>query len=61
MDFVEIVRDKLGESGMTRSEFARKMEFSPKHIYDLLARRRKWNELSIKKASDILDIKIKYQ
>lgn len=60
--FSNIVKKRLKERDISVGEFAVKMGFSDKYVYDLLSKRNgsRWNEDSILKACEILGIEIKF-
>lgn len=58
MKFSEAVKTALIKTGMKRADLARKTGYSYQHIHDLLSGDRRWNEDSINKVCDALDLKI---
>jgi hypothetical protein len=61
-EFNETVLESLQKNNISKREFAKKMKLSIPYIYDLFKRRdgRRWNEDTINKACEILDLEIKF-
>ncbi|CVK18512.1 hypothetical protein [Sporomusa sphaeroides] len=61
-DFCEVVKNELKSQGMNVSTFADKMGFSLQYTYNLINRKgdKRWNEDSIQRACEILEIKIQF-
>lgn len=60
MSFTQVVRMKMAQIGMSSSELARRSGYSQQYISDLLAGRRRWNETTIDRVCEILDIKVQF-
>jgi transcriptional regulator with XRE-family HTH domain len=60
MNFTAIVKERMKELDMNRTELARGMGYSINYISDLLAGQRRWNETTISKACETLKIEIQY-
>ncbi len=45
---------------MTITELANKMGYCVQYVSDLLSGRRRWNETTMKKACEVLGIKVNY-
>jgi cyanate lyase len=58
MDFTSAVKKSLSAKGLRAIDISRLTGYSPQYINDLLLRRRRWNETTIKKVSKALGIKI---
>lgn len=60
MEFSRTVRLRMAELRMTGSKLAKKTGYSAKHISDLLAGRRRWNETTIDRVCKILGIRVQF-
>ena len=60
MDFSKIVKEILKQRDMTVTELANKMGYCVQYVSDLLSGRRRWNETTMKKACEVLGIKVNY-
>jgi len=58
MNFSEAVKTAMSKSKLKPSELARQTGYSAQHIYDLLSGDRRWNEDSINKVCEALELKI---
>lgn len=61
MNFSEVVKEALVQKNMKNAELARKVGHSPQYISDLLSGARRWNEDTINKVCDALNLTIKYE
>lgn len=63
MKFSRVVREKLRENDVSVAVFASKLGFSYQYVYDLLNGRggRRWNEDSMNKACEILDLELSFK
>lgn len=60
MDLTEAVTVAMERLNMKRSDIARATGYSHQHISDLLAGERRWNEESIRRVCEALDIQVSY-
>ncbi|OPG98401.1 hypothetical protein B2I21_08610 [Chryseobacterium mucoviscidosis] len=58
MNFSDSLKLVMRRTGVTKQELARSTGYSQQHIYDLLNRKRRWNEESLNKVCSVLDIDI---
>ena len=58
MEFSKKVKQAMAIKKINASELARQMGYSPKHVLDLLASKRRWNEETMAKACNVLNIKV---
>lgn len=58
MNFAEAVKVALEANKMKKAALAKATGYSYQHISDLLAGERRWNEDSINKVCEALDLKI---
>lgn len=60
MDFSNIVKDILSRNGMKNAELARKTGYSPQYISDLISGDRRWNEDSMNRVCEALNIEVNF-
>lgn len=60
MNFSEIVKNVLKQRNDTITMLAEQMGYSVQYVSDLLSGRRRWNETTMKKACEVLGIKVNY-
>lgn len=60
MNFSEIIKNKLNEENIKITDLAKKTGYSVQYMSDLIAGKRRWNESTITKVSDVLGIKIEF-
>lgn len=58
MGFSEKVKVVLAEKEMNPSELARQIGYSPQYVHDLLKGEKRWNEETISKVCNALDLEI---
>ena len=61
MNFSEIVKSKLNEENIKITYLAKKTGYSVQYMSDLIAGKRRWNEKTITKVSDVLGIKVEFK
>lgn len=61
MNFSEVVKNALAVKGIKNSELARSTGYSPQYISDLISGDRRWNEESINKVCEVLEIKVTFE
>jgi hypothetical protein len=61
-NFSEVVKNELKKQGKSVATFAEEMGFSLQYTYNLINRKgdKRWNEDSIQKACEVLDIAIQF-
>jgi len=60
VNFSEIIKNKLNEENIKITDLAKKTGYSVQYMSDLIAGKRRWNESTITKVSDVLGIKIEF-
>lgn len=60
MNFSQVVLKSLKERDMNPTDLARKTDYTPQYIHNLLDGNRRWNEESMKKVCDVLGLEVKY-
>lgn len=60
MNFSETVKKALKSKDLTASDLARMTGYTPQYIHDLLSGNRRWNEVTMNKACEALDIRIQF-
>lgn len=58
MKFSEIVRKQLKDQDLTPSDLARMTGYTPQYIHNLLDEKRRWNETTINRACEVLELEI---
>ncbi|MEV2909860.1 helix-turn-helix transcriptional regulator [Paenibacillus larvae] len=58
MNFSQVVKQQLKDMNMKASQLAVEIGHTPQHIHDLLKGNRNWNESTMKKACEVLGLKI---
>jgi len=61
MNFSDVVHKALKEKGMTSYALAKQMGYTPQYIHDLLNGNRRWNEITMAKACDVLGLEIEFK
>jgi plasmid maintenance system antidote protein VapI len=61
MKFSQIIKEAMDKKRMNASGLAREMGYTPKHVLDLLAGKRRWNEETMDKACEILEIETEFK
>ncbi|WP_328801995.1 helix-turn-helix transcriptional regulator [Paenibacillus sp. LX16] len=60
MHFSSTIKEALKYKGFSASDLARLTGYTPQYIHDLLAGNRRWNETTISKACNVLELEIKF-
>ncbi|MFF2014977.1 helix-turn-helix domain-containing protein [Paenibacillus sp. NPDC058177] len=58
MDFTQAVNKWIKENDSNPTEVARLMNYSPQYIINILNGDRRWNETTIKKACEVLGLRV---
>jgi len=58
MNFSKTVKEILKQRNMTITELAGQMGYCTQYVSDLLSGRRRWNETTMDKACEALDIQV---
>ncbi|ASS64708.1 helix-turn-helix transcriptional regulator [Paenibacillus sp. RUD330] len=61
MSFSDVVRKAAAVKNIKPAEIARRAGYSAQHIHDLMSGERRWNEDSINKICEVLDIQIRFE
>jgi ribosome-binding protein aMBF1 (putative translation factor) len=59
--FSDAIKEALRNKGMNYSQLAQKMDYSVQYISDLLAGKKRWNETTITKACEVLELEFQVQ
>lgn len=58
LDFSATVKEKLKQVPMSSAGLAREMGYTPQYLSDLLSGERRWNEVTMSKACEALDMEL---
>lgn len=59
--FSEVVKRKLKDKNLSVTQLSKSVNLSIPYMYDLLKGKRRWNEPTMIKVSDVLDILIVFE
>jgi len=60
MDFSKIILSRAREIDMSLSDLARHIGISPQHMSNLVKGRKRWNETTMTRACEALDLKMDF-
>jgi len=59
MGFSEMIKKVLEANRLTPSDLARMTGYTPQYIHEILSGKKRWNETTIYKACEALDLEVK--
>lgn len=59
MSFTKAIKETLKSKGLTPSDLARMTGYSPQYIHEILSGKKRWNETTIYRACEALDLEIR--
>lgn len=54
------IKGAMRDKAITSAELARRMGCTPQHVSDLLSGKRRWNETTLMKACDALELQLAF-
>lgn len=58
MTFSEAIKKSLEAKNLTPSDLARMTGYTPQYIHEILAGKKRWNETTMSKACDALEVEL---